>query len=176
MRLLPACLIAALAAGPLADAATVQHAAASHPARSRHDQAPARRANAPTAIGSFEDWQAATHVEGGQTVCYAFTRAQNSTPALSGRGGVILTVTERPGSRDAVALSAGFTYAKDASARLQVGESNVALYTAQRSAFARDGHAVIAAFAHASRATTVSPGPHGADVTDSFSLAGFSAA
>src|SRR4051794_10701895 len=50
----------------------------------------------PKAIGKFDDWTAATHQEGGAAVCYAFTRAQSSSPALPGRGAVILTVTERP--------------------------------------------------------------------------------
>ena len=48
----------------------------------------AAASNAPKEIAAFEDWTAATHQEGGQTVCYALTRAQNSTPkpARTGRG------------------------------------------------------------------------------------------
>ena len=62
-------------------------------------------------LATFEDWTAAIHQESGQTVCYAFTRAMSSVPALPGRGDVVLTVTERPIGRDAVAMSAGFAYA-----------------------------------------------------------------
>ena len=75
-----------------------------------HTAAPA----GPKAIGKFDDWTAATNKEAGQTVCYAFTRAQSSAPAVPGRGDVVLTVTERPGGRDAVAISAGFAYAANA--------------------------------------------------------------
>ena len=50
--------------------------------------APAKHATAdsPKSIGKFDDWTAATHKEAGQTVCYAFTRAQSSAPSLPGRG------------------------------------------------------------------------------------------
>ena len=134
------------------------------------------RLNAPAAIGHFEDWRAATHVEGGRTVCFAYTRAATSMPVLRGRGDVVLMVTERPSSEDAVALSAGFTYPRDASVPLQLGQGRFDLYTAQRSAFARDGHAVVAALGRQTRAVAVSPNPRGGEVTDTFSLKGFAAA
>lgn len=147
---------------------------ATHPAP--HKTAPAP--GAPKSIGKFEDWQAATHEEAGQTVCYAFTRASNSTPALTGRGDVVLTVTQRPTGRDAVAISAGFAYGAGAEVQVQVDQASFPFYTAQRSAFARDGHAVVTAFAKGSRAIAKSPAPRAAhgEVTDTFSLRGFGAA
>jgi hypothetical protein len=128
-------------------------------------------------LGKFEDWTAATHIEGGQTVCYAFTRASASSPNLSGRGDVILSVTERPSGRDAVAISAGFAYSADAAVVVDVDQTKLDFYTAQRSAFARDGHAAVTAFDRG-RHTAVahSPGPRHAEVSDTFSLRGFSAA
>jgi hypothetical protein len=131
---------------------------------------------APKQIGKFDDWQAATYVEGGQTVCYALTRARSSSPALAGRGAVVLTVTQRPNLRDVVAFSAGFAYAKDATAAVEAGTAKFDFYTAQRSAFAREGAAAVAAFDKAARAVVRSPGPKGGQVTDNFSLRGFSAA
>ncbi len=95
---------------------------------------------------------------------------------LRGRGDVVLTVTERPSSEDAVALSAGFAYPLDASVPLQLGAGRFDFYTAQRSAFARDGHAVVAELGRQARAVAVSPGPRGGDVVDTFSLRGFPAA
>jgi hypothetical protein len=129
--------------------------------------------NAPKSIGRFEDWTAATHQESGQTVCYAFTRAQSSTPALPGRGAVILTVTERPSGRDAVAIESGFTYPAKASVTVQVDQAGLEFYTAQRAAFARDGKAAVAALHKGSRAIARSPGPKDMSVTDTFSLKGF---
>jgi invasion protein IalB len=105
----------------------------------------------PKALGKYDDWTAAIHQEAGQTVCYAFVRVQSSVPALPGRGDVVLTVTERPAGRDAVAI----------------------FYTSQRNAFARDGGATVAALLKGRQALARSPGPRGAQVTDTFSLRGF---
>jgi hypothetical protein len=131
--------------------------------------------NAPKALGKFDDWQAATFAEGGQTVCYAFTRARSSTPAIAGRGEVLLTVTHRPAARDAVSIGAGFAYAANAAVVVQADTAALDFYTAQRSAFAREGRQAVAAFQKAGSAVAKSPGPKG-PVADSFSLKGFSAA
>ncbi len=135
-----------------------------------------RAADAPKALGKFDDWTAATHQEGGQLVCYAFTRATNSSPPLHGRGEVVLTVAERPNGRDAVALSAGFAYAANAEATLQIDHAAQNFYTAQRSAFARDGAATVRALRDGHTAIARSPGPHGTPIVDTFSLRGFPAA
>ncbi len=132
-------------------------------------------ANAPKPLGKFDDWQAATFNEGGQTVCYAFTRARTSTPAVQGRGEVLLTVTHRQAARDAVSIGAGFAYATGATVSVQADAVTMEFYTAQRSAFSRDGKTSVAAFNKAAAALVKSPGPKGT-VTDSFSLKGFSAA
>ena len=154
--------IALLLAGPAA-AETKKTAPPTHTA--------AARAGGPKQIGKFDDWTAATLPESGQTVCYAFTRAQSSAPALAGRSAVVLTVTERPSGRDAIAIEAGFSYAANATVTLQVEQTGLDFYTAGRNAFARDGKAAVAAFAKGSRAIARSPAPK--EVTDSFSLKGF---
>jgi invasion protein IalB len=161
-------LLAALAASLIMAAAPAAQKPPAHPSHPR--------ANAPKSIGAYGDWQAATHVEAGQTVCYAFTRAQSSAPALQGRGDVVLTVTERQSGRDAVAISVGFSYAANAAVNVQSDQTALEFYTAQRSAFARDGKAAVAAFRKGSTAVAHSPGPKGAQVTDTFSLKGFDAA
>jgi hypothetical protein len=130
----------------------------------------------PKSIGKFEDWQAATMEQAGQPACYAFVRANNSNPKLPGRGDVVLTVTERPGGRDAVAISAGYAYPANAELTVQVDRAALPFYTAQRSAFARDGHIAVEAFQGGREAVAKGPGPHGTAVSDTFSLRGFSAA
>ena len=149
-------------------------AVAAEPAAKR----PPDRADTPQPLGTFEAWTAATHHEADQLVCYAFTRVHASSAKLPGRGDVILSVTERPSGRDAVALSAGYAYPPAAEARLQVDKASFALYTAQRSALARDGHAVVAAFlkSHAHEAQAHAPAPRHTQITDQFSLRGFAQA
>jgi hypothetical protein len=86
-------------------------------------------------------------------------------------------VTERPpAGRDAVAITAGFTYASGASVTVQAETNAMEFYTAQRSAFARDGAAAVAAFSKARQVLARSPNPKGGTVTDQFSLKGFPAA
>lgn len=154
-------------------------AVATHAAAQTQHRAPAKPANpaAPKKLGQFGDWIAATHEEQGQTVCYAFVKAKTSTPALPGRDAVILTVTERPTGRDAVAISAGYTFPKGAAVTVQVETTGLDFYTANTDAFARDGKAAVGAFQRGSEASARSPGPRqGGTVVDTFSLAGFSAA
>jgi hypothetical protein len=89
---------------------------------------------------------------------------------------VILTVTQRASGRDSVAIEAGFAFAPNATVNVQADQTGLDFYTHQRAAFARDGHAAVAAFQSAGRAIARSPGPHDATVTDTFSLKGFTAA
>lgn len=150
-------------------------------AESRTSHTPAHLARRHTAtgpkrIGVWEDWQAATNQEAGQPVCYAFTRPSSSSPALPGRGDVVLTVTERSGGRDAVALTAGFAYSPNAEVELSTEGVTLPFYTAGRSAFARDGRAAVALFNRGRQAVARSPGPRGQTVADTFSLRGFSQA
>jgi len=171
-KFLLAVAAAALPSFAFAQARTGAHA----PAHAAHPAGPAAKSPGPKSIGKFDDWQAATHQEAGQRVCYAFTRASNSQPALPGRGDVVLTVTQRPGGRDAVAISAGFAYAPSTEVQVGVDQAQLAFYTANRSAFARDGHAAVTAFEKGRQAVAKSPGPRKATISDSFSLRGFNPA
>ena len=127
--------------------------------------------------GQYGQWTAATYGQGADEVCYAFTMAQSSTPALQSRGKVMLTVSERQGSRDEVSVTSGYDYPHDATVKVSVGATGFAFYTQKNVAFAPDGSAAVVAFKIGNTATAVSSGPydHGT-VTDQFSLAGFSAA
>lgn len=130
--------------------------------------------NGPRSIGVFGDWQAATTPEAGQSVCYAFVRLATSASA-GGKGheDIVLTVTQRSGSRDAVAISTGVDFAPNTEVTMDVGSARLSFYTAQRSAFARDGHAVVGSFAHAAQAVVHMPVPHGDTMAEHFSLKGF---
>jgi invasion protein IalB len=132
-----------------------------------------RETSGPKTLGRFDDWTAAITVEGGQNVCYAVTRASASSPALHGRGEVALTVAERAGGRDNVALQAGFTFAPNAEVTVQIDHTVLHFYTSQRAAFARNGAAAVAAFRAGRSVTARMTGPRAAAVVDTFSLRGF---
>ncbi len=174
-RLLLALVMPVLLAIPAA-AETAKPSPAKAPAAPAKPAAPAAPTNGPKQVGKFDDWTAATHQESGTTVCYAFTRVQSSAPSVAGRGPVIITITQRPTLRDAVAIEAGFAYADKAAVKVQVDQTKLDFYTDKRNAFARDGKAVATVFAKGSKAIARSPGPHNAEVVDTFSLKGFSPA
>lgn len=135
---------------------------------------PPTQAAGPRQLGTFRDWTAATYQENGQKICYAFTRASKTEP---NRQGVVLTVTHRPGGRDAVAISAGYAYPRNAAVTLAIVQTNLPFYTGGNSAFARDGAAAVAAMRGSNRATARGPGAGGrGTVIDEFSLTGFAAA
>lgn len=147
------------------------------PAQAQQRGAPATAAR-PAQLGAFQAWTAATHMEGGQKVCYAFTRAR-SIEGVPGReqNNVMLVVTHRPGSRDQVAFRVGYSFARNAEAKLFVGSSELPFYTSGDTAFARDGRAVVAALRGGREALGRSPGPNGrGQATDTFGLNGFTAA
>ena len=136
------------------------------------------RAAGPRALGSFQSWTAATHTEAGVKYCFAFARATRSE-GLPGRApaSVSLLVTHRPTGRDQVAIRSGYTHARGAELRLTIGETTLPAYTAQDSAFLRDGRAAVAAMRNGREALARAPGPNNrGTVSDQFPLAGFSAA
>ncbi len=141
----------------------------------------ARPAAAPgqQAIGRFDDWSAWQMQENGQRVCYMGVKARESSPRLSGRGDVILTVTHRPGARDQVSMMAGYAYPSGAEVQLRVNGAGAALpfYTSARAAFAREGRAVVAALRPGREVVAKGVPPRGdGQITDTFSLRGFGAA
>lgn len=130
----------------------------------------------PQALGTFQDWTAATYMESGRKVCYAFARASKSEGAGT-RQNVTLTVTHRQQGRDQVALRSGYTYARNAEVSLSVGGTELDFYTAQDNAFAREGAKAVATFRGGASAVAKGQGPQGrGTATDTFSLSGFSAA
>ena len=137
----------------------------------------------PQRIGEFQAWTAATHAEGGQKVCYAFTRATRSEGVPNrAPNNVLLVVTHRPKGRDQVALQAGYAYPRNPDGgnpgQVSVGGTTIGFYTSGSSAFARDNKAALAALKGGREAVARGPLPNGArgQASDSFSLAGFSAA
>lgn len=132
----------------------------------------------PTRIGTFQNWIAAHAQEQGQKVCYAFVRASRSEGGPQNRATVTLTVTHRPTGRDQVAVSVGYPYPRQAEAVMTVGNAEFRSYgVVQSNAFFQNGAQMIAAFRGGRDAVVRSPGPPGRGaVTDTFPLAGFSAA
>jgi hypothetical protein len=141
--------------------------------------APARREAhswTPVLIGTYGDWKAAYHPEGGVKVCYAYSFMKSSKPVLVGRGNVVLTIAQRPHERDAVAVSLGYAVLPHAGASVTANGKKLHFYLEGRSAFAPHGAETIAAFGGGREAVGHFPGPRGVTLADTFSLNGFAAA
>ena len=133
----------------------------------------------PRELGQFADWTAARYQQNGQAVCYAFTRARSpAQPASSSAFDTapLLTVTERPASRDEVAISSNAPYPKGTTVVVQVGQTGLDFYTVSSDAFARNGKAAVAALRHGSQAIARGPGAAAPRQTAVFSLRGFAPA
>lgn len=136
----------------------------------------------PHKIGDFQSWTAVSHAEGGQKICYAFTRATHSEGVPNRAAtNVLLVVTHRPKGRDQVALQAGYAYPRNADGgnpvQVSVGGTKLGFFTSGNSAFARDSKAAVSALRNGREAVARGPVPNGrGQASDSFSLAGFSAA
>jgi invasion protein IalB len=138
---------------------------------------PGGQPGGPQSLSRHTDWEVAFLTEQGRRVCYAFTREVKSEGAPAGRAAPIVTVTHRQGSRDQVALLAGFAFPANTEVPVEIGEAKFQFYTGGSSAFARDGRAVTTAFQRSREAVFRIPagGGRGA-VTDRASLRGFTAA
>ena len=141
----------------------------------------ARPPQGPQRLGAFGNWTAATYQEAGQKVCYAFTRAARSEGGGT-RENVMLTVTHRPQGRDQVAANLGHAFPREG-ARAQtevegsVGANDLRFYGAGNNAFAQNGPAAVAAFRNGRDLELKGPGAQNRGrTTDTFSLAGFTAA
>jgi hypothetical protein len=135
-------------------------------------------ASRPARLGDFQSWTAVSHTEGGQKVCYAFTRAR-SMDGVPGRSAdnVMLLVTHRPGGRDQVAVRAAYSFPRGAEAKLFIGQGEFPFFTNADTSFARDGRAVVTALRGGREAVHRGPGPNGrGQATDTFALAGFTQA
>jgi hypothetical protein len=159
-------ILAAVAAGSTCPALAASH----HPASSHAASAGA----GPSELGRFGEWTAARYQQEGQTVCYAFTRARSAHQANG--TAPLLIVTERPSSRDEVAITNSAPFPKDATVTVQVGQTGLDFYTAASNAFARNGKEAVAALRRGGQAIARAPGANAARQTDVFSLQGFAQA
>ena len=104
---------------------------------------PKHRRAAPNAFGKCDDWTAADAGRGRSDRVLRLRLSDELRPATRGpRRRPVLTVTERPAGRDAVAIQRRFRVSRQRGGQPAGGPGLVAFYTAGRSAFARDGAAV----------------------------------
>ncbi len=92
------------------------------------------------ADATFKDWAVYTAETGGETACYAATRATDKAPKSAEHGDVVFYVTYWKGGRRNVqsSLKVGYELRKDMVAEASVAGSSYRLFTVDNEAFARD--------------------------------------
>ena len=136
---------------------------------------------AQTLLGSSRDWDAFVITEGTTKSCYLRATPGKSEPAGSKRGDVYLFVTHRPATKitNEISAIAGYPYKAGGEASISVGKEKFSLFTENDGAWVEkpaDEGRLITAMKQSDRLTVTGTSQRGTKTTDSYSLAGFSAA
>jgi len=141
----------------------------------------ARAAN-PTPINKFSDWVASTYDDNGKTLCFATTEPKRVTGKYQGRGKPYIAVTHAPAAnvRDQISYVAGYDFKPDSDVKVTIGKETFMLGVLQKGrAWAKDSDtdkALVLAMRKGSSLTIKGTTAHGNDITDIYSLIGFSKA
>jgi hypothetical protein len=163
----PAKPAAAAAAGAAAAASTAKPAKASSPGGSL--------------VTSYGDWEVYMAQSGRSKICYALSRPKDWSPKNVSRDPAYLFVSFRPAEnvKNEVAFEFGFTAKENGPAEVSVGNTSYALVAKATNAWlknpAEEGQA-IATMARSGTMTVKSQSARGSNLTDRYSLNGFTKA
>lgn len=132
-------------------------------------------------LGDFNDWSAYTASESGGRLCFAMSKPKNTEPVPQGYTEAYLYLTTRvsDGSRNEFNLIAGYEFAPDSVAQVQVGGQIYPLFTQADAAWLQDLSQAdnLAANMRAGTTLTVSgTSAQGEQIVQTFSLSGATAA
>jgi len=140
------------------------------------------RAENPTPIDKFSDWIAQTYDDNGKTLCYATSSPKKQAGNFKSRGNPYIAVTHAPqsGVRDQVSYIAGYEIKANTPVTLIIGKQSFTLPVLQKDrAWAKDADAdkaMIEAMRKGNSLTVKGTSARGTDITDTYSLLGFSKA
>lgn len=132
-------------------------------------------------LGDFQDWSAFRFEESGKPVCYMASQPQRAEGNYSKRGDVYVIITHRPGEGtfDEVSVVAGYSYKKDSTAEMKIGDVKKTLFTQDDAAWAADKEtddALVSAMIRGHTMVVKGTSSRGTLTTDSYSLLGFTKA
>ena len=132
-------------------------------------------------IGDFNAWSAYSASEGAGALCFVVSKPTQVTPTPDGYTETWLYLTSRPteGVRNEFNLVAGFNFAPDSAAAVTVGGQSFALFTQGDAAWLQDAtqsENLAAAIRGGNTLTVEGTSDRGIRVTETFSLAGATAA
>jgi invasion protein IalB len=138
-------------------------------------------------IGTHGEWTAFTDKENGKPLCYIGSAPKKAEGAYTSRGATYVLVSIRPAeaSNGVVTVEAGYSYKPDSKVNVDIDGAKYELYTRNRDndkkgdawAVGNDGDkALIAAMKSGKTMVVKGTSSRGTLTTDTYSLAGFSAA
>lgn len=138
-------------------------------------------AAAQTLLGSSRDWDAFVVTEGKTKSCYLRAAPGKTEPASANRGEIYMFVTHRPASKvkNEISVIAGYPYKAGSGASINVGKDKFSLFTEADGAWVEkpaDEARLITAMKRGDRLSVTGTSQRGTKTTDTYSLAGFSAA
>ncbi len=144
---------------------------------------PARATASPggSLVTSYGDWEVYMAQSGRSKICYALSRPKDWTPKNVSRDPAYLFVSFRPAEnvKNEVAFEFGFTARENGPAEVSVGNTSYALLAKATNAWlknpAEEGQA-IATMARSGTMTVKSQSARGSNLTDRYSLNGFTKA
>ncbi|MBM3560288.1 MAG: hypothetical protein FJX53_10525 [Alphaproteobacteria bacterium] len=133
------------------------------------------------ALGTFHSWAAFSAGERAKRICFVHGAPAKSEGRYSTRGASYVQVTHRPAEkiRNEVSVTAGYVYRQGSSVEIEIDGTKFALFTTGDSAWARDAktdEALVKAMGAGRTMIVRGTSSRGTETTDSYSLAGFTAA
>ena len=128
-------------------------------------------------IGDFGDWSAFRYTENGKPICYMASIPKKDEGDYTNRGDIFFIVTHRPAenTRNEVSIVAGYSFKKDSTAELRIGDRKWTLFTDADGAFAADADtdkAIVQAMIKGAKMIVKGTSSRGTLTTDTYSLIG----
>jgi invasion protein IalB len=132
-------------------------------------------------LGDAQGWEAYTDAGKGAKICYLIGKPAKSEPAGAKRSAIFASVTHRPGETrtNEVSFTSGYLFKEGSDADLAIDSKTFSLFTNKEGAWTRDAatdKAVVDALAKGKQAVIKGTSARGTEITDTYSLSGFSKA
>ena len=131
--------------------------------------------------GVYKDWIVHTYREANSKVCLIYSTPKKAEGKYTRRGAIYAIVGHRPGEKitNQVQLEAGYTYQKDSEVTVEIGDKKFTLFSENDSAWVDSRKvegALVKAMKSGHRMIVRGVSSRGTKTTDTYSLAGFTAA
>ena len=136
------------------------------------------RADDPTSMGSFDDWESFTYQDQGKPVCYVYSTPKKTEAAKKvKRDPVYFLITNYPGRKlkGQVSTIIGYPFKESSTVTVKVNDASFELYTNGDAAWAAAPEtevAIVKAMKTAKALTVTGTSWKGTETTDTYSLAG----